>query len=57
MINKTNNDKILSPAPQVSKSSLTRHLRRAYALLTQKNHQNMDDKISSMKMRINVINR
>ena len=57
MIKEINNDEILSPVPQVSKSSLTRHLRRAYALLTQKNHQNMDDKISSMKMRINVINR
>ena len=34
-----------SPAPQASKSSLTRHLRCAYALLTQKNHQNIDDKI------------
>ena len=44
MINKINNDKILSPAPQVSKSSLTRHLRRAYALLTQKKHQKIYDK-------------
>ena len=36
-------------------------LRDTYAVLTRclrkKNHQNMDDKISSMKMRINVINR
>ena len=45
IINEINNDKILSPAPQVSKSSLTRHLRRVYTLLTQKKHQNIDDRI------------
>ena len=33
------------PDPKVSKSSLTRHVRCAYALLTQKKHQNIDDKI------------